>query len=125
VLFDSGNRGSDQAAHRIHGSKPRRAFGPATQAWPESRGFRTRRARIKSHVLSFRRPHGTDGTAVNMGRRDSNEKPTVESTVASRYRAKAGVRVEFHDCRLTKVDGQYSPFSDLSIGYFETGEGRS
>jgi hypothetical protein len=54
-----------------------------------------------------------------MGRRDSNEKPPVESAVAGGYGTKTGVRVEFHGRRITKADGQYSPFSDLVIGYFD------
>ena len=57
-----------------------------------------------------------------MGRCDGNEKPSIESAVAGGYRAKAGVRVEFHDRRIAKDDGQYSPFSDLNIGYFDIKE---
>jgi hypothetical protein len=55
-----------------------------------------------------------------MRRRDGNEKPTVESTVAGGYRAKTGISVEFHGHRVTKTNSQYSPFSDLNIGYFDT-----
>jgi hypothetical protein len=52
-----------------------------------------------------------------MGGRDGHEKPPVEAAVAGAHCTKTSIRVEFHDCRIAKTGGEYSPFSDLNMEF--------
>jgi hypothetical protein len=91
VFFDAGNGCADQTAHRIDRCQTRRAFGPATQAWPESRTFRGRRARIETHIVASGRARRTNGPAIDVSGSDGHEKSPVETAIAGAYRAKTTV----------------------------------
>jgi hypothetical protein len=115
MFFYTRDRRSDEPARRIDGGEAGRPLGPAAQAGSESRTFRSRRARIKSHVLALRRTHRTNGPAIDAGRGDPNEELTVEAAVAGAHSAKTSVGLQNHGDRVANLRTQYSPFSDMII----------
>ena len=96
MLLDSGDRGADQPAHRIHRGQARRTLGTAAQTGTETCAFGARGTGEKAHVAALGGTRRTDRTAIDLGGRDGDEEAAVEAAVAGPDRAKAGIGVEFH-----------------------------
>src|SRR5262252_7774962 len=102
----------ERSRNRVGGPAPRsevrRYFRPASQAWPEPCLLGCRRRRKENHILALGGSGRTDRPAVNPGRLNRHEQPTVEPGVARRENPVAGIMIHVHTTIIAAPPGLVS-----------------
>src|SRR5712671_206748 len=107
----------ERARHRVGGAAPEREIGrrlrPAAQAWAKTGLLGRSGGRIERYILELRGARRANRPAVDAGGFDTHKQPAVETGIAGRNRAVAGVAVHIHRKIIAYRREPVSRFSDI------------
>src|SRR5687768_11438467 len=93
-----------------------RGVGAAAAARPEALGLSRGRTGVEPDVAAGRRSCRADRAAVNAGRGDAGEEPSVETGIAARERAVAGRGIKRHASVIRWMAPGDWQYSDIAAG---------
>ena len=115
AVFNQTRRGLRQTLRGIDTGITGRQLRPATQAGTKSRAFRSSGTGEETAILTLGHSRGTHRPAINPRRRNTGEKPAIESRIVTFNGLVAAIGIEHHGVIMRRRCCTHSPFSDMLV----------